>query len=198
MNRFMPTDISIGVRGNADSPRLRNDVNAALRALPAVSILTSPSSFLRTMRDSQFGDTMFNETLVATLALLGLCLASIGIYGAVAASVRRRTSELAVRIALGATTRDILRLVLADAARIAVIGALAGFAASVVLLPAIGQALFGITRDQTPGTMFDTRIIAPGPLIAVSFAVVTLVLMAALGPALAGTRLSPIAALKAE
>lgn len=124
--------------------------------------------------------------LLAILAGLGLGLAGIGVYGVVAYAVARRTSELGIRAALGATRRDLLWLVI----RQGMTPVLAGLALGVAGALGVGQAarslLFGIA-PQDPLTL------------AIGLAVLGAVgLLACLLPALQATRIDPAAALRSE
>jgi putative ABC transport system permease protein len=67
------------------------------------------------------------SVLLGTIGALGMLLAAIGIYGAMAFNVSRRTAEIGMRLALGATQRDVLRLILRDAFGLALLGMATGF-----------------------------------------------------------------------
>ena len=82
--------------------------------------------------------------LVAVFALLTLALAPIGVYGVIAYSVRERTQEIGVRLALGATAIEVCRMVMSRALRLAVIGVVVGLIAAGVLTRGLGQLLFKV------------------------------------------------------
>jgi putative ABC transport system permease protein len=82
--------------------------------------------------------------LLAGFAIIALVLAAVGIYGVMSYNVRRRTRELGTRIALGARRADIVRLVLRQAAVVALIGVTAGVAAGLVCVQALSSLLFGV------------------------------------------------------
>jgi putative ABC transport system permease protein len=124
--------------------------------------------------------------LLAAFALLSLLLASIGLYGVMASAVGQRTREIGVRAALGATRAALMREVLEDAARLLLVGAALGLAASVAA-----------TRVMA-GLLFEIR-----PTDLATLSVATLVLsavgiLAAYLPARRAARLDPVQALRAE
>src|SRR5690606_30806483 len=84
--------------------------------------------------------------LLSLFAVTALALAAVGIYGVMSYTVRHRMRELGTRVALGATPGSILRLVLAQGARMTVIGAAIGLAASF----AAGRALSSMLFDTAP------------------------------------------------
>jgi putative ABC transport system permease protein len=88
--------------------------------------------------------TRLASRLLAGFAGIALVLAAIGVYGVMSYSVRRRTRELGTRLALGASPRDITRLVLRQAGVLAVVGLTAGTAATLVLARTLSSLLFGV------------------------------------------------------
>jgi ABC-type antimicrobial peptide transport system permease subunit len=122
--------------------------------------------------------------LLSGFAAVGLLLAAAGIYGLIAYSVAQRTKEIGLRIALGATRARILRSILWNGTALAVIGIVAGIAASIATSKAIAGLVWGVS-----------------PLDPVTFAGVALVLLlvsilASVVPALRAVRLNPISALR--
>jgi putative ABC transport system permease protein len=128
----------------------------------------------------------FRTLLLGAFAALALVLAMAGVYGVMAYAVERRTSEIGLRLALGAANGDILALVLKQGIALAALGI------------ALGCALaFAVTRLLT-GMLFG--VAAVDPLV---FAVVPLLLLASAvaasaGPALRALRVDPMSALRAE
>ena len=80
----------------------------------------------------------------SSLGILGLFLASLGIYGLMSYSVSQRTHELGIRIALGANRSDILKLVLGQGLRISLVGVSVGLALAIVVTRAIAAMLYGV------------------------------------------------------
>ena len=125
-------------------------------------------------------------SVLFVLALLGLGLASLGIYGVIARTVVQRTSEFGIRLALGAQMRDILRLVLASGATLALLGSGIGL---------IGA--FGISRliaALFPAMQTNSGLILGG----VTLLLIAVALLACYLPARNASRISPTEALRAE
>ena len=86
--------------------------------------------------------------LVGSFAAAALALAAVGIYGVVAFSVTRRTQEIGIRMALGAQRSDVVRLVVGEGARLAVLGVAIGIAASFAITRLLSSLLFGVSATD--------------------------------------------------
>jgi putative ABC transport system permease protein len=128
----------------------------------------------------------FRAVLVGAFGSLALLLSMVGVFGVLAYSVQQRTRELGVRIALGATPRSVLRLVLSDAGRVVAIGAALGMPAAAGVGQAISSFLFGV-EAQDPVTF-----VAVGAVLVVTAAI------ASAAPAIRATRVDPVAAFRDE
>jgi len=128
----------------------------------------------------------FNLILVGFFAGAALLLAVVGLYGVMAHSVVRRAAEIGVRIALGATRANILRLVLAQGVRVTAIGVILGIAGSLALTRAIRSLLFGLDPAD-PATFAAVALL----LIAVAF-------LACYLPARRASNVDPMVALHYE
>jgi len=130
--------------------------------------------------------TAILRDMLTSFAVLGVALASLGIYGVIARTMTQRTGEFAIRFALGACSRDISSLVLISGAKLAAIGLILGF------LGALG--LTRLLTATNPGMHFSN------PLVMVLPALLLLViaLIASWLPARRAARISPIEALRAE
>lgn len=128
----------------------------------------------------------FSTTLMLTFALVALLLAAVGIYGVIAYTVSRRTQEIGVRVAVGAATGDVVRLVLGQAMRPVGIGVVAGIIASLALSRFLRSLLFEIGGADAV------------TLIGVSALVVLIALLACYVPARRALRVDPVNALRYE
>jgi predicted permease len=128
----------------------------------------------------------FETTLVGFFAASGLVLAVVGLYGVIAFLVAQRTQEIGVRMALGATQADILRLVVAKGMGLVLIGGLAGLVAA-----------FGVSR-LVKSLLFSVSAHDPVSFFAVVLVLSFVALLATLIPALAATRVNPNVALRCE
>ncbi|HVC18791.1 MAG TPA: ABC transporter permease [Vicinamibacterales bacterium] len=90
----------------------------------------------------------FSMMLLGVFAALALVLASIGLYGVISYLVGQRTHEIGIRLALGAQKRDILRLILGQGTRMALIGVGVGLAGSLALMRLMGTLLYGVSASD--------------------------------------------------
>ena len=128
----------------------------------------------------------FNLTLIGVLAAIALWLAVAGIYGVMTYSVSQRTHELGLRIALGAQTRDVLKLVIRQGMELVLLGAAIGIAGAIALTRVMKNLLFGVSA-----TDLLTFIVISSLLIVVA-------LLACWLPARRATKVDPMIALRAE
>ena len=101
------------------------------------------------------------SVLVGAFALVALALAAVGVYGVIAYSVRERTQEIGVRMALGATATSVLRLVLGDALRLVLIGVVVGVVAAGSLTRTLDRLLYQV-EPLDPWTFAVTALILLG------------------------------------
>jgi ABC-type antimicrobial peptide transport system permease subunit len=131
-------------------------------------------------------DRRFTTLLVLSFAALAVLLAAIGLYGVVSYAVSQRTTEIGIRMALGATTTDVNRLIVMQGLRPALVGIALGFLAAGFATHVLRSLLFGVTP-------FD-----PLTFSIVPTALLLIVLLACWVPATRAARLNPTTALRAN
>jgi putative ABC transport system permease protein len=144
---------------------------------------------IRTMEDNMaatVAQPRFRTWLIGIFATLALLLAAVGIYGVMSYSVTQRTSEIGIRVTLGAQPNDVFRTVVGEGLRFALLGVAIGVAAGLALTRLLASFLYGISAYD-PATFLAVAIL----LIAVSAA-------ASYFPARRATRVDPIVALRYE
>ncbi len=178
-------ELSLAVRTASNPLAMSIPIQKQIAALD----LQLPVSDVLTM-DQIVGQSLGNQRLSATMvlafAILSLVLASVGLYGVLSYLMTQRTTELGIRIALGAQRDQVLWLMLFDGLRPAIIGLVLGSAASA-----------GVTR-LFRSMLYDTRPLDPTVYIAVTFTLLMVATLACVIPAWRASRLDPIQALRAE
>jgi putative ABC transport system permease protein len=147
------------VRTAGDPAALVRPLNAAVtqvdRDLPLFDVRTMEERLARSLATARF-----NTLLLTLLGVVGLLLAATGIYGVIAYSVSQRTQEIGVRMALGATAGDVVRLVLRQALRPVMMGTAIGVVAALAASRVLTSQLFGVSRTDplTIGAVVATLI----------------------------------------
>ncbi len=173
------------IRTSGDPLGAAGAIRAALQSLdPALPV--SPPRALDAVVGASLTQRKFNMTLLIVFAGIALVLAIAGIYGTVAYSVAQRTQEIGIRVALGATSREILGLVLFGALKPVAAGLAVGVIVSLALTRALDRLVFGISTTDPM-----TFITLPLVLGVVAF-------IAGLLPAMRATRVDPLEALRVD
>lgn len=172
----------IVVRTSLDPDSMTNAIRSAVAEVaPSVPLFN-----IRTM-DQRLGESLatarFNTLLLALLGVIGLVLAAVGIYGVIAYFVTRRTQEIGVRMALGATRRDVIMLVVRQAAWPVGAGIAAGVGMSAVTARVLSAQLVGVSTHD------------PITFAAVAITLIGVAVLAALVPAGRAASVSPTQAL---
>ena len=173
------------VRSDGDPAKLTGEIRAALGEIdPNLPILKTQTI------EEQFDDLIDRQAFVSKLAgifaMLALTLACIGLYGVMTYNVVRRTSELGVRMALGASKAVLVRTVLKESLALLAIGILLGIPASLAASQAIQAGLFGVSPAD------------PMTLIAAVCVISACMLAGAYMPARRAAKIDPMVALRYE
>lgn len=145
--RLLP--LSVVLRTDRDPATLAAAAQSSIRRVDSLLPVTSIVSGEQRLRGS-LQTQQFNALLMGGLAVLAVVLAFTGIYGVISCLVAQRTNELGVRLALGATPRDVLRLVVAQGLRPVIYGAVIGVGLTVMSSRALGTLLFGACHRPIP------------------------------------------------
>jgi putative ABC transport system permease protein len=175
----------LAVRATTDAATLTNTLRNAVLEIDK----DQPVSNVQMMTEvvaASVAPQKFATWLFGLFALAALLLAAIGIYGVMAYSVTQRTHEIGVRMALGAQSRDVLKMIVAQGMRLALIGVALGLVGAFAITRVMSSLLYGVT--------------ATDPL---TFAVVTILLagvalLACYIPARRATKVDPMIALRYE
>jgi predicted permease len=177
--------LTIAVRSPLPPETVTRSVQTVLRGIDPGLALILPQPFSAVMAQA-LGQAKLMMVLLGVFAGVALLLATVGIYGAVAYSVAQRTGEIGVRMALGAQTRDILRLIVRQGMMPVVFGLLIGVAAAL----AVGRLIHS--------QLYQTSAYNPFLLSATLTILGLAALLACFFPAYRATLVNPVEALRAE
>jgi putative ABC transport system permease protein len=160
---------------------VRKEMSAMDKDLPIYGVQT-----LSIYVAQSFVVPQFLSLLLGIFAALALALASVGLYGVVSYSAARRTHEIGIRMALGAEKRDVLRMVVGQGLRLALIGVAIGIAGALALTRFLASLLYGVKPTD------------PVTFAAVSLILIVVALLACYIPARRAAKVDPMVALRYE
>jgi putative ABC transport system permease protein len=185
MRSLIEADMGIALR----SSLAQSDLLRSIKAATAAVNQNVPVYDVKTV-DSMLADSgslrNFDLSLLGAFSLLALSLAAVGVYAVMAYSVSQRTREIGIRIALGAHSHDVLRLILRQGARLAIAGSVIGVAGAFLLRKIMASLLYGLSAN-------DPLILSIVPCI-----MVFVLLLACWLPARRAAKIDPIVALRYE
>jgi predicted permease len=180
-----PRQMIVAVRTNAEPLRLvealRNEVRALDQNLPLADVRT-----LTTVATSAVANQRFTLWMVGLFALIALILAAVGIYGVLSYLVAQRRQEIAVRLALGAQTSDVLRLVIGQGMTLALSGVALGVVGAFALTRLMQKLLYGVSTTD------------PWTFIVIALLLIIVALLACWIPAYRAMKVAPVTALRHE
>ena len=180
---FVPGSLSVVLRTAGDPLALETPLRRVVRSEDP----GAPVSRVRTLQDvvgTSIANRRFSTTLIGGFAALSLLLAGIGLYGVISYAVSQRTFEIGVRMALGADRGQVLRMVLGEGGKIALIGMLIGILGAIGLARAMRSMLVGVS-------LVDPWVLLAGGVLAAVVA-----LAASIMPARRATALDPTESLR--
>ena len=155
-----PKDLAILLRGQLDAAatpvELRQQVQLVNPELPVFG-----AQMLNEMVTASLSERRFSMEMVGLFALTALLLAALGIYGVISYAVSERTHEIGIRLALGAQSRNILRMVLREGMTLAIAGAAVGLACALVVAELMAGVLYGV-RPTDPVTFAGVALLLIG------------------------------------
>ena len=179
------TFMSVVVESSARSDAVAAEVRRALAGVDPDLPVPTPRPMAELVRSSVSLD-QFEMLLLAIFAGLALVLATVGLYGVLSFVVSRRTHEMALRLALGATPGNVWRLVVGDGLKLAATGIAAGVGLALVLTRALTTWLFGVAPTD------------PVTFAGVALALALVAIVASAVPARRATRVDPMVSFRVE
>jgi predicted permease len=177
--------LTMAVRTSSDPHRATSAITSAVHEvgpdIPVMNVLSMEDVIAQSMSPQRF-----NFFLLASFAGLAVLLAAVGIYGVLSYTVRRRIREIGIRIALGATNSDVLKMVVSDGMKPILVGVAVGLVAALALSRLVASLVFGV-RPTDPLTFGCVVVI----LTAVG-------MLANILPAYRATRVEPVRTLREE
>ena len=162
-------------------PSIKSTVWSVNKDQPIYSIRTEEQ-----LISESLGERRFSMFIIGVFAIVSLALAAVGLYGLISISTSQRTQEIGVRIALGAQSSTILKMVLGEGLLLALLGVGIGLVGSFLLTRFLNKMLFGITPTD------------PFTFALVSTVLIFVALLASYIPARRATRVDPLVALRQE
>jgi len=183
--QFPTRAMTVALRSSADRAGVLSAVKRELRALDP----DLPMYYVRSMRqrvDESLARRRFSMLLLGVFAGVALVLATIGIYGVMAYLVSQGTREIGIRMALGATQRDVLGLIVRQGMTLAISGLAIGLAGAFLLTRLIRSLLFGVEATD------------PLTFVGISVLLAFMALLASYIPAQRAARIDPMVSLRCD
>ncbi len=175
--------MTVVMRAHGDPLSLRKPVEEQVRSLDKDVPIAHVQSMEQVIADKLWRGRLA-MTLLGLFAAVAVSLAALGIYGAISYSVSQRTGEIGIRMALGARSADVLRMILLQGLAVVGVGITVGLFGAWILTRTLGSLLYGVTARD------------PVTFIAVPIILIALSVVACCLPALRASKVDPVTALK--
>jgi predicted permease len=179
------TEVNFLVRATGDPLSLRRPVETAIHTVDATLPVYAVRSLETSIGAANFGQRM-GGSLLGAFGALALVLAAVGLYGVLVYGVTQRTREVGIRLAIGASRGDVLRLILGQGLRMTAIGLVIGLVVAIGVTRLMATLLFGVSPTDAPTILGVTLLLA---LVAMG---------ASFLPAYRATKIDPILAIRHE
>jgi putative ABC transport system permease protein len=183
--QWRSSSMTLVVRSSSNPQDMVSAVTNAIREIDS----TIPVTNVQTMQElvtTSLSSQRFSLLLLGAFALLALILAAIGIYSVLSYSVRRRVQEIGIRLALGASLRDVLRMVIFEGLRPTLLGVAIGIAGAFGLARVMSNLIYGVKPTD------------PLTFVSVAFLLGAVALGASIIPAYRAAKVDPLVALRYE
>ena len=183
--QYSPPTMDVVVRAAANPANLAAALQAQVSSIDKDETLSAVRS-MDDVVDASVSQPRFSSQLIAIFAALALLLAAVGLYGLMAYSVTQRTNEIGIRMALGASRQNIMKLVLRQGSLLALGGIGLGLIASLLVTRVLSSLLFAVS-PRDPQTFFAVGLVLAGVALIASYV-----------PAHRATKVDPMVALRYE
>jgi predicted permease len=177
--------LSVAIRSTSDGALVAKQLRAAVGQLDS-ELAVSEVRLMKQVVKESVSSQRFALFLIGLFAVLALALATIGMYGVISYSVNQRMQEFGMRMALGATGADLMRMIVGQSVKLAVVGAAIGLLGAAVLGRVLGNLLYGVSGAD-PVTFAGVATLALGTAIIAGYI-----------PARRATHADPMDSLRAE
>jgi putative ABC transport system permease protein len=176
---------SIVVKTDSDPAAMTNAIRREILAIDKDQAVFKVTTLEQLLNQSILIRRFF-MSLLLVFAAIALVLAAVGIYGVMSYVASQRTHEIGIRMALGAQTRDVLKLVMANGMALAISGVLLGLVVAFAVTRVLAGLLFGVSATDA------------GTFVIVSAGLIAIALLACYIPARRATKVDPLVALRYE
>jgi len=177
--------LQLAVRTAGDPLKMVATIKHEVQAMDKDQPLTGISTMDQYLSDS-VANPRFQSRVLGIFAAVALLLAAVGLYGVMSYAVAQRTREIGLRVALGAQSRDVLKLIVGQGLRLTLVGVAIGLASAIALTRLLADLLFGVSATD------------PTTFVAISLVLIGVAMLACYLPARRATKVDPMVALRYE